>query len=114
MNTLQYTIITTLGIAACASILLFDGRGKAHRRAPSCIAWLMFVLTGALVGAAMMQKELLVVWLLIFVFAVNVGAVLMARGNVNKLATHLKNPPESAPPAPPVKPKIRPRTPRHS
>lgn len=103
MNTIQYAIITTLGIATCASILFFDGRGKSHRPAASFAAWLMFILTGALVGAAMMQQERIVVWLLIFIFALNVGAVLMARGNVNKLATHLKNP--ESPQAPPAKTK---------
>ena len=39
MNPLQYTIITTLAIAAGASILFFDGRGKAHRPGASLTAW---------------------------------------------------------------------------
>ncbi|MFV2029806.1 hypothetical protein [Neisseria sp. S1] len=96
MDILQYTIISTLGIAAGISILLFDGRGKRHRWVAALVAWLMFVLIAALVGAAMMRRESLVIWLLIFIFAANVGAILIARGNINKLATHLKSPPDDA------------------
>lgn len=106
MNPHQYTIITTLAIAAGASILFFDGSGKAHRPGASLTAWLMFILVCALAGAAIMRRQTLTEWLLIFIFALNVGTILIARGNINKLATRLKK--TEAAPKRPAKPHIRP------
>lgn len=113
MNTFQYTIITTLAIAAGASILFFDGRGKAHRTGASLAAWLMFILIGGLAIAALMRRQSLTEWLLIFIFALNVGTILIARGNINKLATRL-NTPEPPRQKPGHKPHIRARTNRQN
>lgn len=85
MNTLQYSIIGVLAVAAAISVLFFDKRGKTHKPLSSLIAYITFVQMAALAGAAYMQAQQLVVWLLIIGLAVYVGGILLARGNITKV-----------------------------
>lgn len=85
MNKFQFIVIGTLALAAAARIMLFDKRGKTHKPLAALIAYLTFVQMAALALAAYMQAGELVMWLLIFALAVQVGAILLAGGNIVKI-----------------------------
>ena len=89
MTATQFYIIAALAMAAAASILLFDRRGKTHKPAASIMAWIMFCQMGCLALAAIIHAGVLVEWFLIGGLAVHVLNIVLAKGNINSVRPHL-------------------------
>ena len=85
MNNLQLTIIGILSMAAALSILCFDKRGHQHKPLVAFIAYLTFLQMSALLICASVQAHQLLDWLLIFGLAIQVGTIILAGGNINKV-----------------------------
>lgn len=85
MNGLQYTIIFVLALAAAISVFSFDKRGKTHKPLAAMVAYLTLIQMGALAIAAYMGADNLLDWLMIFGLAVQVGAILLAKGNISRV-----------------------------
>lgn len=85
MSSLQHTIILVLSLAAAVSVFAFDKRGKTHKRVAALVAYLTFVQMAALAVAAYMGADKLLEWLMILGLAVQVGAILLARGNISQV-----------------------------
>lgn len=85
MSNLQLTIIGILSMAAALSILCFDKRGHQHKPLVAFIAYLTFLQMSALLICACAQAHQLLDWLLIFGLAIQVGTIILAGGNINKV-----------------------------
>lgn len=85
MNNLQYAIILVLALSAAASVFSFDKRGKSHKPIAAWVAYLTLIQMGSLALAAYMKADNLMNWLMIFGLAVQVGAILLAKGNISRV-----------------------------
>lgn len=91
MSNLQHTIIAVLAIAAAVRIFTFDKRGKTPKTLSAIIAYFTFLQMGSLAIAAYMKADVLLDWLMIFGLAVQVGAILLARGNISRVYYNKSN-----------------------
>lgn len=85
MNKLQIAIVIALSLTAVVRVVMFDTRGKKHKPVSALIAFGMVVWLGGLCIAATFGLQSVVVWGLIFGLALHTGAIVWARGNVNKI-----------------------------
>lgn len=85
MSNLQHTIIFVLALAAAISVFSFDKRGKTHKPLAAVVAYLTLIQMGALTIAAYMGADKLLDWLMILGLAVQVGAILLAKGNISRV-----------------------------
>lgn len=87
--TIIFAIIQILALVGAFSILFYDKRSSRHCQSASVFAYLLFVLFGFLFLAAFTQSVLLILTIMTAIISINVGNLVISKGNVKTMGTKI-------------------------